>query len=399
MDGLKLLLVFIFIMFFLWCRKPLPPVMLGGSVILAVLYRTTPFDFIGMAWRATRSTTTIKLEVILIIIMIFEYFLRQEGYLKRMLNSLMKLIRNPRLIIAFLPAFIGLMPSMGGALFSAPLVGQAASGTSLTPEEKSYINYYYRHIWEYCLPLYPGLLLTSSICNLPLQKLILALAPYTFIVAILGFPVLRKIPPQKEKGSILTGRWSLTKEVLLSISPVLFVVVMVLLLQIQVGFAVGLVLIILLLRHGYTLTKIYNLCKEAIQTKTLFLVWGIMLFKQVILDTHAVNSLSYLLESIAVPQFIVLGMFGFIVGLLVGTVSVASGIIYPILIAAGGQVDLALIVLIFVAAFTGVMLTPMHLCLVLTSDYFKADLYKVLRMAVVPQMVLLAAAVIIYLFV
>lgn len=98
--------------------------------------------------------------------MIFEHLLGQENYLGKMLTGLRGLIRDQRTVMAILPAFIGLMPSAGGAHFSAPLVGQAAEGTAINSDEKSFINYYYRHVWEYFLPLYPGVLLTSRLSGI-----------------------------------------------------------------------------------------------------------------------------------------------------------------------------------------------------------------------------------------
>ena len=43
------------------------------------------------------------------------------------------------------------------------------------------------------------------------------------------------------------------------------------------------------------------------------------------------------------------------------------------------------------------MLTPMHLCLSLTVDYFKADLHKVIRLVLGPETALVISVVIMYL--
>lgn len=123
MDGLKLLTVFGLIMIFLGRRAPLGPVMLGGSLLLAALYHAGPKDFLGMAWRATRDPATLELELILALIMLFEHLLGQQGYMERMLKSLRGLIHSPRVVMALLPAFIGLMPSAGGPFFPPPWWG------------------------------------------------------------------------------------------------------------------------------------------------------------------------------------------------------------------------------------------------------------------------------------
>jgi len=103
-----------------------------------------------------------------------------------MLESLMGLIRDQRIIMATAPALIGLLPSVGGALFSAPMVEEVSKGAKITPERKTFINYWFRHLWEYVSPLYPGIVLAAAITNIPFNKLALIQAPLTFITILIG---------------------------------------------------------------------------------------------------------------------------------------------------------------------------------------------------------------------
>ncbi|HHW54582.1 MAG: DUF401 family protein [bacterium] len=171
----------------------------------------------------------------------------------------------------------------------------------------------------------------------------------------------------------------------------------VLFLQVRILIAVGLVLAVLLVRHRYTPRHLLSLCRETVQVKILLLVLGIFFFKQTILTTGAVASLSYFLQTLAVPEFVVLGIFALLVGLITGTVSYSMGIIFPVVMAAtGGQISMPLAVFVFIAGFTGAMFTPMHLCLSLTVDFFRADLRQVLRMLVLPEAALIAIAATVY---
>ncbi|MGI9953152.1 DUF401 family protein [Moorellaceae bacterium AZ2] len=397
MEGFKLLLVFVLIMVLLVWRAPLGPVMLGGAVLLAALYGVGPAAFLGMVWRATQSPTTWELVVILALIMILEHFLGQEGYLRRMLRGLEGLFRDRRIVMALIPAFIGLMPSAGGALFSAPLVGQAADSNRITAEQKSFVNYYYRHIWEYFLPLYPGVLLTSRLSGVPLTQLIASLAPYGLLVILLGLPALLRVATLKGEEEAPVDRWAVARELFLSTLPILVVLGLVLAAHIGVGSAVGAVLAALLLYHRYTPAKLWHLCREAISLKTLVLVWGIMVFKQVLVDTRAVEGLTPLLATLPVPHFLIFGLLSFLVGMLTGLMVAFVGIIFPLVAAAlGDQLSLPMVVFVFISGFTGTMLTPLHLCLALTVDFFKADLLKVLRMLAGPEAALMAVALVAY---
>jgi hypothetical protein len=50
----------------------------------------------------------------------------------------------------------------------------------------------------------------------------------------------------------------------------------------------------------------------------------------------------------------------------------------------------------FTAGFIGVLLSPVHLCLVLTREYFKADLWGIYRKTIPSSAFIFAAALIEY---
>lgn len=412
MEAGKLLIVFVIMMSLLWRKAPLAPVMIGASGVLAVLYGANLMGFLNMAWDATKSPDTLELEAILGMIMILEQLLRQQGYLERMLNALTGLFRDRRTVMAILPAFIGLMPSAGGALFSAPLVEQAV-GKSVTAEEKTFVNFYYRHIWEFFLPIYPGVLLASSITGIPLSKMILGLMPFGILMIIIGLPYLFSIKVNETEVSgtpsegtaiasqtALNGAYTtntaernrLIKDIVFSTLPVVVVVVLVLA-SINVSLATTIVVGVLIVRHRYTPGKLLALVRKAVVVKTLVIIWAIMLFKEVMSSTGSFNELPLLLSKLPVPEYVVFAMISFLIAYLTGLTGNYVGIAFPIVVtAAGGQVGVPLAVFVFMAGSAGTMLSPMHLCLSLTIDYFKADLNNVLRKLIIPESILILTA-------
>jgi len=66
-------------------------------------------------------------------------------------------------------------------------VKEATSGINMSQEEKAFINYWFRHPWEFILPLYPGVLLASAVSNIPLYNLITANMVYAFLLLVTGF--------------------------------------------------------------------------------------------------------------------------------------------------------------------------------------------------------------------
>lgn len=397
MEGYKLLIIFFLMMFLLWRHMPVSYVMLGCSALLALMYRTGPVDFIMMVWRGVINPVTLELVIILISIMMLEFLLRKEEYLNRMLTGLQTVIPNPRVVTALLPSFIGLMPSAGGALFSAPLVEDASKGLSITPEQKSFVNFYYRHATEYFLPIYPSILLIAHLSGIPIQQLILALIPYGILVVLLGIPTLKKIPLNAVEKVDGADRGKMHRELLFSALPILVVVFLVLALQAEVWLAVGAVMVVLLFYHRYTPLKLWHLCRDSLKMKTILIVFAVMIFKQVLEDTNAVSGLPALLGQLPVPLYLIFSAVNFLVGVMTGHMVAIVGIGFPIAITAmGADFNLHTAVLLFIAGFTGQMLTPVHLCLTLTVNFFKADLNKVMRMLIVPEAALLLVTISMY---
>lgn len=397
MDGYKLLITFFLMIFLIWRHIPISCVMLGCSAVLALMYRTGFVNFVMMLWRGIINPVTIELVIILMLIMILEFLLRKEGYLNRMLSGLQAVIPNPLFVMALLPSFIGLMPSAGGAVFSAPLVEHAAKDLSITPEQKSFINFYYRHVTEYFLPIYPSILLITQLTGIPIQQLILGLIPYGVLAILLGIPVLKKIPVEIKERHTCTDRKMMIRELAFSALPMLVVVFMVLVMQAEVWLAVGVVIVFLLFYHRYTTLKLLDIFRD-IKFKTIILIFTVMIFKQVLEDTSAVTSLPLLLAQLPVPSYYIFMAINFLVAVMTGHMVAIVGIGFPIALAAmGSSFDLHTALLLFIAGFTGQMITPVHLCLTLTVNFFKADLNKVIKMLIGPEMALLGTALAVYL--
>jgi hypothetical protein len=91
-----------------------------------------------------------------------------------------------------------------------------------------------------------------------------------------------------------------------------------------------------------------------------------------------------------VHPYIVLFIIPFFIGTMTGISSAALGIGLPILlpIIVQGEANLYYAMLAFTGSFIGVMISPMHLCLVVTKNYFKADMGKIYKMLILPLIII-----------
>jgi len=82
------------------------------------------------------------------------------------------------------------------------------------------------------------------------------------------------------------------------------------------------------------------------------------------------------------------------VGLLTGMTSAFIGISYPVLFSflSPNGVNYGYMMLAYGAGFAGVMLSPVHLCLAVTKDYFKASFSKIYVMLLPASLFLILSA-------
>ncbi len=389
MDLLKIGAAFGLIVLLLRFKWNLGLVMLLGAAFLGALYLTGPVRQARVFLAACADPVTINLVTGLVLIMTLENIIRKRGVLKRMMEAVVNVARDRRIAMAVLPGVIGLLPSAGGAAFSAPLVQEAAADADMTPEHKAFVNYWFRHIWEYCSPLYPGVVLAAAITGLPLNHLLLSQLPLPIAVvcvgAFLGFRGL--------SGTTVTGKrdGNEIRALFLTLLPILASLVLVIVFKLPLAIAMASIVLAMLLFYRYSRGEIRTMLRESISLNVILMVVGIMVFKGMLEASGAIEALPVFFRESGLPAGAILFTLPFLVGLLTGLTVGFVGATFPIITAMmGGHPDAATITFAFASGFAGVMLSPTHLCLLLTVQYFKADLAGTYRLLYVPVLLVFA---------
>lgn len=401
-DLLRTLAVLVVVVFLLRRTMHLGLVMLIGAATLALLYLTPPLDFLAGAWVALASPNALEMTATLIFTMIMENILRSTGTLKRMVESLSEVFPDARFIMASMPAMIGMLPSPGGAVFSAPMVGEAASRLSIPADQKAFVNYWYRHIWEYVSPLYPGIILVAGLAHIPYQKIVLANLPYALSVVLWGCVfAFAGVGPTPAGSSTSVGRGKALRMFLAAVSPIMAALVLVVVFRVNPVPAMGGVTVLMYLAHRYSPAAIVRSLRESISPKAMTLVFGIMIFQETLRLTGALDGISRFFAESGLPAVLIITVIPFLAGVMTGLTVAFVGITFPILmpLMGGDAPSLGLLSLAFGSGFTGVMISPVHLCLVLTREYFGADMSRVYHRLWIPQALVLAAAMVpVYIF-
>ncbi len=390
LDIAKLFSVLALISYLLRKKFRIGNVLLAASALLALLYIMSPHRIAMAIGAAVTNQVTIKLTLSLTLIRVIELLLRENNVLRGMTEASKSLFRNRKLVIISMPLLIGMLPSLGGAYFSAPMVEESTKGLKMSKEEKGFINFWFRHPWEFALPLYPGILLASAVSGMELRALILANLIYAVSMLATGFIFSMK----GTSGTIDTARVS--KEGLLSFLPITSIILLVILFNMELHVALLLLSVALFLYYRYSVSRIFSAIRHGLSPDVVLLILGVMLFKELMEKTGAVNNIGELLLSWGIPLMPLLVILPFISGLLTGvTVGFVSST-FPLLMHLMPGFPIGAVSLAFASGFIGVLMSPVHVCLVLTREYFSADMWGIYRKILPACAILFVVAVIEY---
>ena len=395
-EIIKLLIVIGFIILLVIKKWKLEYVMLLASLLLGVLFNLSPIQIGKNFILAVIDPSTLRLMGIIILVYILSGFLNKVGSLDNLVDSLRGIVKDYRFTLAFIPAFLGLIPMPAGAIFSAPMVKEIGNSAGLTPEEDTFVNYWFRHVWEFIWPLFSAMILFAGLLKVEIREVILVQFPLTITAILIGFVweyknLKRDIAVTNKKDILLN-----LKNLLYGIWPILLIIILVLgaKLDILISLVITVLSIYLLNANKLKITEIKEIIKKNIDWGVVTLIVGIMFFQRMLQVSGGIEIIPAMFAKLKIPVFMVLFSIPFFIGVLTGLSSAALGISIPVLIPiiVQGEVNLYYAMLAFTGSFVGVMISPMHLCLVVTKNYFKANMGKIYKMLIPPLIIIILVA-------
>ncbi len=423
MVLLKVLAVLAVIIFLLRRRAPVSVAMLAGILALGLAFSPSVGRFVQATWLSASDPRTLDLMAVVALVLILSHLLHESGQFKRMMEALGGVVTSSRVRLAAMPALIGLLPMPGGARFSAPMVEAAGDGMGLNAHRLSLINYWYRHIWEYSWPLYPGILLASEF--LPaggVLSLSIAQFPLTLTAVIAGliFVLPHDLPKASLAPKTSGRRRAAIRDLIVNASPI-FVVVLVFggmsvladaagmaganrpqwipkNLPMTVGLVTASAVVILLNRMGLTPVGNYAFRRPDL-AKMMLMVLSVFVFAGLFKHLGASKQLGEYLRAAEIPPVAVAVALPFAIGLLTSVTYVYVALAFPLVVALvpNGGDPRPFLVLAFCFGFLGCLFSPLHLCLLLTKEYFQADFKPIYRDLIAPIAMVAAAGVVLFL--
>ena len=132
--------------------------------------------------------------------------------------------------------------------------------------------------------------------------------------------------------------------------------------------------------------------------KLVLLVFGTLSFQTALELAGAIEAIPRLATSYSLPPELIIILVCFTAGILTGMVAAYVALGYTILAGFMYQPEIipGHIMLGYLSGFVGMMLSPAHLCLVLTNEYFKSDLGRVYRRLAPPLTLVFLGGILLY---
>ncbi len=390
LDLLKLAAILALIILLVRLKWNLGLVLVLASVATGFLFGLTPREIVVEALGAVFEPLTLQLVAIVLLITYMGEMLRSTLQLEGLIRSLSDLIVDRRWLLALFPLLIGLLPMVGGAMFSAPMVDETSEGLDISSERKTFTNFWFRHPWETSFPLYPSLIVAAALMGVSVQDLTRTQWPL-FLAALAGGVLFGLVGIKKAKDC-RDGRPDRGASLLLllkSIWPIVLVLGLSILLGVDLILSLVVTIAAVIIAHRPAPRELWGIAKR-VPLGTVPIIIGTMVFRRMLEACNAIEATSGALAGLGIALPIVIFTVPLLAGLLTGLAVAAFAIGFPIVIPLCGPDVLAsgCGLLAFAGGYVGLLLSPVHLCLALTRTYFQANWAGIYRRTV-PAAILL----------
>lgn len=369
--------------------------MILATVVLLLFYNPSQ-EALLWVMEILSEWTTINLVLVIVQIGLIGFLYRDSGQIHRIIDELRKIVPDSRMVVASIPAIFGLMPIPGGALVSAPLIDDEGTRIGIDGTHKAFVNWWFRHVWFSIYPLEVGLVLAAYLSGVDLYMIALFNVPIFVAHLIIGVRFgLHGIKKEEKPSGASSDIYTLAYGFL----PIVIALSFNMLLSIPLSLTLFAAVLMLLFqnRYRYGAEDVSRIIVQGISTKLFLAGIGIMLFKGIMERSDALSPLVSILEP-HIPVLAVAMIGAFTIGVLLGHLPAAVGVGFPVLLPLLPVVNVQTVAMLFLFIMLGYVISPIHLCIVLTLEYFHADMGRFYRMAA-PSVLLLVGAMFTWLFV
>ena len=309
-----------------------------------------------------------------VLITVLGYALKETGLMVRFIEGLSKILPG-NIMLATIPALFGFLSMPGGALMSAPFIEPEANKLGLDPEAKTYYNVWFRHLLYWVNPITSSTIMATTLSGIAINTWLRVQSPLFFVMTAIGFIASRGfIKTPKKNGKVK----DLTLESMIGGVPILVTVALTLLGtpiwgSLLAGILVAMVLGKVKPKDGLLMFR------NGVRWELALSIISMLYLRDMIEATGSVTTLFEVVIESGVPVLAIAIIVPLFIGAISGSPAMGVGIAFPILLPLFGDINIHLTSIVFLGITCTYITSPLHLCLVLTNNYFRSDLNKVIK--------------------
>ena len=386
--------------------------LLGAAILTAIFAGLTPLSIIKSIIEGLLDYNTIQLMILVGFISGLGFIMKKTGALELMISSLNEIINSMRLLIVLIPVLIGTLNIPGGAILSAPMIEKGAKKVNLSPENTNAVNIFFRHIGFFIYPLYPSMILTGQLLEINIFEII----KFTFLVFLTGTitaflfltrGIIKKSDVNSQienddnknhnnlyQSNVLGFLWGFL--------PVIIILVLALIFKIPFHLAVIIGTVAALFQNlnknqkffSAFVYRIQDFLFQGINYQLVLTIAGLMIFKYIIETAGIIEELTQILLQSGIHLLLMVTIMGLITGYVSGIHVAATGILAPLFLPLLPSNSIAVYgALLFTAINIGYIISPLHLCLILSNDYFDVNTPSLYKRLFPPLAAMLAVSI------
>jgi len=378
MIILKLLVVFIAVMLLVSRKQPIYVAVTVGAAATWLLYGISIMDGVNAIVKACTSWSTLQLIVVMYIITFLQKMMGDRGAIDRAQKGLSSLFNNRWVNCAAAPIFIGMLPTPNAAFIAGDIVKASAEG-HMSHEEMAVTTTYFRHVSESFMPTYAAIIMAISLAEITAGEFVVGMLPIVACIIASGcFWFLRGKVPMATGEAASTNKGRDAKEIFIGLWPILAIILMVVVFKMQIYVAAAIILVIYALVNKFSVSELLPYFKSSLQFKLYLNTFAVMILKEFLTASGAINALPDFFAKLPIPSFMVF-MLIFFFGSIVSGSTTIIGLCMTVAMATVPGAGLPLVCLLMGTTYAAMQMSPTHICLTLTAEYFDISLGTLIR--------------------
>ncbi len=378
MIILKLLVVFIAVMLLVSKKQPIYVAVTVGAAATWLLYGISVADGVKAIITACTSWSTLQLIVVMYIITFLQKMMGDRGAIDRAQKGLSSLFNNRWVNCAAAPIFIGMLPTPNAAFIAGDIVKASAEG-HMSHEEMAVTTTYFRHVSESFMPTYAAIIMAISLAGITAGEFVVGMLPIVACIIASGcFWFLRGKVPMATGEAASTNKSRDVKEIFIGLWPILAIILMVVVFKMQIYVAAAIILVIYALVNKFGPSELMPYFKSSLQFKLYLNTFAVMILKEFLTASGAINALPDFFAKLPIPSFMVF-MLIFFFGSIVSGSTTIIGLCMTVAMATVPGAGLPLVCLLMGTTYAAMQMSPTHICLTLTAEYFDISLGTLIR--------------------